>query len=175
MVTRCFGYELPGIMLLPYADLANHHCIDGAFDIYNQRIQAQGQEATQGDEKAYWYRYRKGFNYTKHFVEEPFDSEFPLNYKTTMYAKKVELRNQILAMTSEQFLTSADYQNKDIWETKFASTSESSEDSEDSEESSEEIDSDDPEQAEKIEKGPDFTGGSKIPQVFKTFRARMFN
>jgi len=26
-----------------------------------------------------------------------------------------------------------------------------------------------------IEKGPQFTGGSKIPQVFKTFRARMFN
>ena len=93
VVTRCFGYELPGLMLLPYADLANHHCIDGAFDIYNERIQAQGKEATEGDELAYWYRSRKGFNYTKHFVEEPFDKDFPLNYKTTMYAKKVELRN----------------------------------------------------------------------------------
>ena len=38
VVTRCFGYSIPELMLVPFADCANHHAADNIFEIFNSRI-----------------------------------------------------------------------------------------------------------------------------------------
>lgn len=37
VVSRCFGWSLPGTMMIPYADLANHHNSDTQYEMFNPR------------------------------------------------------------------------------------------------------------------------------------------
>jgi len=38
VVSRCFGWSLPGTMMIPYADLANHHNSDTQYEMFNPRF-----------------------------------------------------------------------------------------------------------------------------------------
>lgn len=91
VVTRCFG-TLPYLMIVPFADCANHNAVDNHFSICNVRLQAK-LDSLEGDEKHYVTTERKKINYLKHFAEEPFDDKLQISYKTTQYAKKLAMRN----------------------------------------------------------------------------------
>ena len=36
--SRCFGSSLPSDMIVPFADLANHHVVDMTVEVYNKRL-----------------------------------------------------------------------------------------------------------------------------------------
>lgn len=38
VVSRCFGWSLPGTMMIPYADLANHHNSDTQYEMFNPKF-----------------------------------------------------------------------------------------------------------------------------------------
>lgn len=38
VVSRCFGWSLPGTMMIPYADLANHHNSDTQYELFNPKM-----------------------------------------------------------------------------------------------------------------------------------------
>mgnify|MGYP000867429786 CR=1 FL=1 len=38
VVTRCFGYSLPSLFLVPLADCANHHTTDNQYELFNARL-----------------------------------------------------------------------------------------------------------------------------------------
>lgn len=84
----------------------------------------------------------------KHFKEDEDASsaqEQPLKGYSLRYARKVERRHEVLAITPQQFLTDPALVDKDIWELRYASTSD--EDDNDEEEESE-YDSEDEEDEE---------------------------
>ena len=70
-----------------------------------------------------------------------------LTEKSRRYARKVERRSQINSLTPEQFVTDPAYVEKDIWELKYASTSDE-DDNDDEESSSEEEDEEGEEESE---------------------------
>lgn len=39
--TRCFGYAVPGLALVPFADMANHHTTDNWYEVFNLRISSK--------------------------------------------------------------------------------------------------------------------------------------
>ena len=39
--TRCFGYAIPELSLVPFADNANHHTTDNLYEVFNFRINAK--------------------------------------------------------------------------------------------------------------------------------------
>ena len=42
--TRCFGYSLPYLMIVPFADCANHHATDNQYELFNSRLSLQSKE-----------------------------------------------------------------------------------------------------------------------------------
>ena len=36
--TRCFGYAIPELSLVPFADNANHHTTDNQYELFNSRL-----------------------------------------------------------------------------------------------------------------------------------------
>ena len=38
VVSWCFGWSLPGTMMIPYADLANHHNSDTQYEMFHPKL-----------------------------------------------------------------------------------------------------------------------------------------
>ncbi len=71
--TRCFGYSLPYLMIVPLADCANHHTTDNQYEMFNSRIHRQGKQATTKEEEKFYFTHDKQrINFFKHFSEEGF-------------------------------------------------------------------------------------------------------
>ena len=79
-------------------------------------------------------------NYEKHFMEdEKFEAKYEAPYKTLRYIRKLSMREEISKLRIDHFLAAPQYQNQQIWDLKYISTSdEEDNDSEESESSSEE-------------------------------------
>ena len=39
VMTRSFGWNIPFNMLVPFADLVNHHCVESYHQLFNARLQ----------------------------------------------------------------------------------------------------------------------------------------
>lgn len=37
-MTRAFGWSLPYMMLVPFADNCNHFCVENYFELFNSRL-----------------------------------------------------------------------------------------------------------------------------------------
>ena len=51
VVTRCFGYSLPYLMIVPFADCANHHATDNQYELFNSRLSMQSKETVAREEE----------------------------------------------------------------------------------------------------------------------------
>ncbi len=161
-VTRCFGFSLPYLMLVPLADCANHHATDNQYELFNSRLSRLGREnAKTEEEHCYFTSDKRRINFFKHFSEE-FNDVIDVPYKSARYAKKVNMRNRVLKTTTLDFMTSEDYYEKDIWDLKYISTSDEEDNDSDmasDPDSSEEEESDSDESTKKEV----FKEGDKLP------------
>jgi hypothetical protein len=67
-VTRCFGFSLPYLMLVPLADCANHHATDNQYELFNSRLSRLGREnAKTEEEHCYFTSDKRRINFFKHF------------------------------------------------------------------------------------------------------------
>jgi len=149
-VTRCFGYSLPYLMLVPLADCANHHATDNQYELFNSRLSRDGKDKIKiEDEKFYFTADKKRINFFKHYSEEEFNDTIDVPYKSARYAKKILMRNNVMNMTLVDFMTLQENYDKDIWDLKYISTSD--EEDNDSDMASEGGDDED-EDDEKVEK-----------------------
>jgi hypothetical protein len=72
-ITRCFGVQ-PHLMLVPFADCANHHTVDNHFNLSNTRLSGSAVKGQlNGVEKNYLTTERKKINFLKHFSEDKID------------------------------------------------------------------------------------------------------
>lgn len=57
MGTRCFGYSIPELSMVPFADNCNHQTIDNQYEMFNSRIHnkalAEGEDTLTEQEKLY--------------------------------------------------------------------------------------------------------------------------
>jgi hypothetical protein len=73
VVTRVFGWSLPYMMLVPFADNANHFCVENYFELFNSRLARKALRKNQtfdNFEKCYFTRTKAKFNFLKHFKED---------------------------------------------------------------------------------------------------------
>lgn len=78
VVTRVFGWSLPYMMLVPFADNANHFCVENYFELFNKRLckKALRKEKTFNNfEKCYFTHTKAKMNFLKHFKEDDIDSK----------------------------------------------------------------------------------------------------
>lgn len=71
--TRAFGYSTPYLMVVPFADMFNHHCVDTRFDFYNHRLSSKAlrnELSFDGHEEKYFTYCRAGIDFVKHFSED---------------------------------------------------------------------------------------------------------
>ena len=103
-------------------------------------------------------------NYKKHFDEKyEDDGEGLLAYKTKRYIRKLALRNECEKIKPDEFLNDEKYQNMQVWDLKYISTSdeedndtsESEEDEESEGESGDEEEEEDSNESSEEEKGSD--------------------
>lgn len=74
--TRAFGFSTPYLMIVPFADMFNHHCVDTHFDFYNHRLASKALRDElnfDGHQQKYFTYSRAGINFTKHFSEDDVD------------------------------------------------------------------------------------------------------
>lgn len=172
--TRCFGYSLPYLMIVPFADCANHHATDNQYELFNSRIEQLTPETVQREEERFYFtNEKKRINFTKHFTEDGFEDKVELPYKSARYAKKVQLRNNAAKITLEDFLNN---QVEDIWDLKYISTSD------DEDNDSDMASSDDSEEEPELSPNCDILkdandkpvialdGGPNLPALFKNFK-----
>lgn len=89
-VTRCFGYSLPYLMMVPLADCANHHATDNQYELFNARLSRKGKDMCLNmDERNYFTIDKKRINFFKHFREDEFDDTIDMPYKSLRYSKKI--------------------------------------------------------------------------------------
>ena len=144
--TRCFGYAIPELSLVPFADMANHHTTDNLYEVFNFRLQAKlvkDKNSLAFKEKEYATKDRLKIDFIRNIpdamkeqaglsVERP---EKPINAESARYSRKVERRHAVSKLTAGQLLEHPELQEKDIWELGYVSTSDSDDnDEEDSEE-----------------------------------------
>jgi len=82
-VTRVFGYTLPELCLIPFADCANHHVMENQYELFNHKLSTKlaslGKEeamkqATE-NERCYYTNPKKRINFLKHFTEDDDNDE----------------------------------------------------------------------------------------------------
>ena len=158
VTTRCFGTATE-IMVVPFADCANHHVTDSEFHLLNHRLAMKHLEAKKEgkppevsqDEAKYFTKERTRVQFMKNFVEAPetdYD-QIEVPYKSQRYSKKLKLRQQFSETDVKQFCT--EYADQDVWELRYVSSS--VDEDNDSEESSEESDGEESEEESEEEEG----------------------
>jgi hypothetical protein len=73
VLTRGFGWSLPYMMLVPFADNCNHFCVENYFELFNSRLtkRALRKETNFNNfEKQYFTKNKKKVNFLKHFKED---------------------------------------------------------------------------------------------------------
>ncbi len=66
------------MMLVPYADNCNHHCVENYFEMFNSRLarrQLRGEKNFTNFENEYFTRLKNQINFFKHFSEQEYDEE----------------------------------------------------------------------------------------------------
>ena len=112
VITRCFGTPTE-IMMVPFADCANHHVTDNEFHVLNVRLNEKHIEAEEkkvepdvtNEEMKYFTKERNRIKVKKNFEEDAntdYD-KIDMPYKSLRYAKKLKLRHDIEQMTIKQF------------------------------------------------------------------------
>ena len=133
-------------MLVPFADCANHHAADNIFEMFNSRISKAFKEGREDELESYERHYmtvdKKKLNFEKHFDEKPIEEENPketkLSYKSMQYAKRIEMRQKIQSITGHQFVIDDEFEDQDVWQVRYVSTSDEDDDDSDMEQSSDE-------------------------------------
>ena len=93
--TRCFGYAIPELSLVPFADNANHQATDIQYELFNSRfsrkIKESGENSLTATEKNYITAGRKKVNFLKNFSKEDLAgvTEPVMTEKSLRYARKV--------------------------------------------------------------------------------------
>lgn len=145
VTTRSFGWNLPYNMLAPYADMINHHCVNSYHQLFNCRLhkhllrnkrlsEARAAPDIKQKERNYYITDRKKTNFFKHFKdddEKSFKEEKDLSeerstnigYDVCRYYRKLQFRDEIEALKSEEFLTDEKYKTTHIWDLKYLSSS----------------------------------------------------
>ena len=80
VMTRAFGWSLPYIMLVPFADNCNHFCIENDFEMFNSRLSRQLLKKDfkfNNYEKEYFTRSKGQINFFKHFEEDMDQEDLP--------------------------------------------------------------------------------------------------
>ena len=103
VVTRCFGYSLPSLFLVPLADCANHHTTDNQYELFNSRLDKlkQKKEEAIGEERHYFTQDKGRINFHKHFSEDSHSDSSDLPYKSSRYAHKLKMRTEVLSLTAQ--------------------------------------------------------------------------
>ena len=107
VMTRAFGWSLPYMMLVPFADNCNHYCIENYFELFNSRLTKRvlnNEKQFDNHEKQYFTKNKQRVEFLKHFEEDSPDS-VKIYYNTHNYYKKLLLRDQILSLDSKDFVT----------------------------------------------------------------------
>ena len=76
VMTRSFGWSLPYMMLVPFADNCNHFNVENYFELFNSRLTKRAlrrEKNFNNHEKQYFTKVREKINFLKHFKE---DEEF---------------------------------------------------------------------------------------------------
>ena len=79
MGTRCFGYAIPELSLVPFADNANHHTTDNQYELFNSRLAtklAHRPDILNERENYYNTTERKKVDFLKNFPVELLPEEF---------------------------------------------------------------------------------------------------
>ena len=122
VVTRCFGFYSE-MMLVPLADCVNHYVTDSTYDMFNRRLDQQKEETD--EKRQYNTGTRKVCNFRKNWLEDD-ESETEvtqLSDKSLKYANKVKLRQEIEKVNVEQFCQDQEFDDIDIWDLDYVSTS----------------------------------------------------
>ena len=96
--SRCFGYAVPELSLVPFADSINHHTTDNQYELFNLKIgkkwKAGGKESLSEIEKYYATKDRQEIDYFACLPEsmrgESGDAESKqMNKRSARYSRKV--------------------------------------------------------------------------------------
>ena len=71
--TRCFGYAIPELSLVPYADMANHHTTDSVYEMFNIRIASKmhkDPDSLNGREKFYQTKERMKLDFLTNLPQD---------------------------------------------------------------------------------------------------------
>lgn len=110
--TRCFGYAIPELSLVPFADNANHHTTDNQYEMFNFRISnkmRQDMNSLTEIESKYATSDRRKIDFFKNLPQEKKDqANLPTDYgeqkalpkQAARYVRKVERRHQIMETTT---------------------------------------------------------------------------
>lgn len=127
VMTRSFGWNVPFNMLVPFADLVNHHCVESYHQLFNTRLQKsylrtkvlQEKSKVSQKEKFYFIGDRKKTKFFTHFwndtskdEEEGFKLDKQrdeLEYDAVRYFKKLKFRDEIEAITAKEFIEDEKY------------------------------------------------------------------
>ena len=140
------------MMLVPFADNANHFCVENFFELFNKRLtkKALNKEKNFNNfEKCYFTKTKEKMNFLKHFKEdeEPQkenkdangyptmptlggdapnkkdDDPGKLSFSALNYYKKIKFRDEIESIEPMKFVNDPKYKDTNIWDLKYISTS----------------------------------------------------
>lgn len=151
VVSRCFGWCLPGTIMAPFADCINHYNADSQYEMLNTRLHyltAEERQQVDKKEKGYYTKSKMQIDFSDVFADDNEEKRQQAkikdkHYKADMYKRKSAYRVQTLAMSMEELNREED---KQVWDLDYMSTSdeedndtdESSDEEEESEEEAEE-------------------------------------
>ena len=70
--TRCFGYAVPELSLVPFADMVNHHTTDNYYEVFNLRVatkMAKDEHLVTAKEKYYLTKERSKVDFVAHLPD----------------------------------------------------------------------------------------------------------
>jgi hypothetical protein len=178
--TRTFGYSLPEMMVVPFADNANHHVQEACFEIFNSRLQEQIMRKSEQELRDEWsaddqknlVKFKNRVNFFKNFTEDDELLEIQghkvkVPSRTQQYSRIIDNRQKARQIGLEEFKSASDLVDKEIWELQYQSTSDQQDEETDSTSSEEESDYDDEDNEEKKKNQAD---DGKVPEVAKKLR-----
>ena len=79
VVSRCFGWQLPGTMLVPLADCLNHFNSDTQYEMFSSRLHFRSQEQANEAEKKYYTHAKQKVDYSFFFPEGERKGKAPIS------------------------------------------------------------------------------------------------
>ena len=141
------------MMLVPFADNANHFCVENYFELFNSRLTKKAlrkEKNFNNFEKCYFTKTKAKMNFFKHFKEDDeqqkenkvdangnptlptFGCDIPqkkdtdpgkIPFSSLNYYKKVKYRDEIESIDPMEFVNFSKYKDTNIWDLKYISTS----------------------------------------------------